>query len=148
MNTITRTAEIAEAREADTRIAQAWDEFWKVQDKVNALSKTLRSFRTLRGGHWERRTQELTVEVEELTAQANALSNAAKELDRELYTGWTRFFLVKHIHNSQHCSSFRWNTRIAWLPSVSGLTEVEAVSEYGETLCTKCFASAPVEGSR
>ena len=148
MNTITRTAEIAEAREADTRIAQAWDEFWKVQDKVIARSKTLRTYRQMNGAMWQKRTVEIAEEVEALTAQAEALSNAAKELDRELYTGWTRFFLVKHIHNTQHCSSFRWNTRIGWLPSVSGLTEVEAVSEYGETLCTKCFASAPVEGSR
>lgn len=148
MNTMTRTAEIAEAREADTRIAAAWDEFWKVQDKVIALSKTLRSFRSLRGERWERRTAEIAAQVEEVTAQANALRNAAKELDRELYTGWTRFFLVKHIHNTMHCSSFRPTTRVGWLPSVSGLTEVEAVSEYGETLCTKCFASAPVEGSR
>lgn len=147
MNTTTRTAEIAEAREADTRIAEAWAEFWKVQDKVIATEKTIRVYNSM-GPRYAADIERLTVRLEGFQEIAEGFRTAAVNLDAELYKGWTRFFLVKHIHNTMHCSSFRWNTRVGWLPSVSGLTEAEAVAEYGTTLCTKCFTSAPVEGVR
>lgn len=61
---------------------------------------------------------------------------------------WSRFFLVTssagHIHSSMDCSTCRATTEFAWLPTVSGLTEVEAVAEHGPTLCSVCFPSAPV----
>lgn len=43
---------------------------------------------------------------------------------------------------------FRATTKVGWLPEVSGLTEAEAVAEYGAILCTICFPSAPVEWTR
>lgn len=62
---------------------------------------------------------------------------------------WNRFFLVTssagHIHSGMNCSTCRPTTEFAWLPTVSGLTEVEAVAEHGPTLCSVCFPSAPVE---
>lgn len=62
---------------------------------------------------------------------------------------WSRFFLVNntggHIHSSMHCSTCRWDTSFSWLPSLSGLTEKDAVAEHGAILCTVCFPSAPVE---
>lgn len=85
----------------------------------------------------------LKAELPPLTkALADARMLARVENDR-LYGGWSRFFLVQHIHKSMYCSSFRPSTRIGWLPSVSGLTEEEAVAEHGETLCTICYPSAP-----
>ncbi|MFV8227497.1 hypothetical protein [Mycolicibacterium fortuitum] len=60
---------------------------------------------------------------------------------------WNRFFMVPggHIHSSTGCHSLRITTRISWLPQLSGESEAEAVGAYGTVLCTKCFASAPVE---
>lgn len=60
---------------------------------------------------------------------------------------WSRFFMVPggHIHSSTRCHSLRITTRISWLPELSGESEAEAVAAYGTVLCTKCFASAPVE---
>lgn len=83
--------------------------------------------------------------VEALQPELKAARDSAVEMDAKLYKGWSRFFLVKHIHSNQHCSSFRYTTRVGWLPNVSGLTEAEAVAEHGEALCTICFPSAPVE---
>ncbi len=65
------------------------------------------------------------------------------------YEGWSRFFLVQasngHIHKSLWCSTCFPTTQYAWLPELSGLTEAEAVAEYGGILCSICFPSAPVE---
>jgi hypothetical protein len=62
---------------------------------------------------------------------------------------WSRFFLVTntngHIHSSLNCSTCRWDTQFAWLPNLSGLTEQDAVEEWGGILCSVCFPSAPVE---
>ena len=62
---------------------------------------------------------------------------------------WSRFFLVTntngHIHSSTACSTCRFDTDFRWLPTLSGLTEVEAVEAHGEILCSVCFPSAPVE---
>lgn len=64
------------------------------------------------------------------------------------YTGWSRFFLVTsspgHVHSSMYCSTCYPSTRYGWLPEMSGQSEAEAVAEFGPTLCTVCFPSAPV----
>ena len=86
------------------------------------------------------------------------MAEALKELHRTTckvaeaesnYTGWSRFYLVTnsngHIHSSMHCSTCYWDTSFAWLTELSGLTEAEAVAEYGEILCSICYPSAPVE---
>jgi len=152
-----RTVEIAKAREVDTRIAAAWSEYHIVADKVadakKSISnneKTIKMYMGRRNAEHvinslTRRNADLESMVAELTVQAALLAENAQAIDDAEYTGWTRFFLVKHIHNTTHCSSFRPTTRIGWLPDVSGLTEVEAVKEHGETLCTICFPSAPTE---
>lgn len=65
------------------------------------------------------------------------------------YAGWSRFFLVTntggHIHRDMSCSTCFPTTQYAWLYELSGMTEAEAVEEYGEILCSVCFPSAPVE---
>lgn len=147
-----REAEIAHARNVDSQIAEAWNEFHAVNDKAVALLKTAaKSKKSL--GHYPASSRDriaARIEKDEAKAaeyqeEAAPLRQTAIDLDRENYTGWNRFFLVEHIHNSQHCSSFRPTTRVGWLPNVSGLTEAEAVKEHGATLCTICFPSAPTE---
>ena len=86
-----------------------------------------------------------------IEAAAIAVHEAQVEYDRlaAQYTGWSRFFLVTntggHIHSGTNCSTCRWDTSFAWLPELSGLTEADAVEEYGEILCSICYPSAPVE---
>lgn len=151
-NNTNRTAEIAAAREADTRIAAAWAKFYEVNDKALALlasarksEKALAQYSATMRPTIEARIERQREQAAAIEAEAAPLRDAANALDKELYKGWTRFFLVQHIHNTAHCSSFRPTTRVGWLPDVSGLTEAEAVAEYGATLCTVCFPSAPVE---
>lgn len=152
-----RTEEIAKAREVDERIAAAWSAYWAVADEISSLKKAIKKNQTtLRAyegrKHAERVVDSLTrsnvrmqARIDEITPEAALLAENAQHIDDTEYTGWTRFFLVKHIHNTTRCSSFRATTRVGWLPKVSGLTEVEAVAEYGQTLCTICFPSAPTE---
>jgi len=62
---------------------------------------------------------------------------------------WSRFFLVVnsngHIHSSMSCSTCRPTTVFSWLPTLSGLTERDAVDAHGPLLCSVCFPTAPVE---
>lgn len=142
---MTRSAEIEKAREVDTKIAAAYNEFYTAREQELKLREQLTRDQQLsprfRSAEREARYEARIAEAEALVAEKQEAYN---EAEKE-YGGWSRFFLVKHIHSNAHCSSFRWNTRIGWLPSVSGLTEAEAVKEHGATLCTICFPSAPVE---
>lgn len=158
--TTTRTAEIAEARRIDTAIAAKWGEYHAAIQPVDALrreaadAKKAIKRRSSYGRGFEGspdhqyylgKIEQADAKVAELFAAAEPIAEAARTMDRDLYTGWQRFYLVEHIHSSQHCSSFRLTTRIGWLPDVSGLTEAEAVAAHGAILCTICFPSAPVE---
>jgi hypothetical protein len=80
----------------------------------------------------------------ERLADVLELNHQAKELDEQWNRQWKRFYFLKHLHNSRTCGSFRWNSRWAWLPELSGMSDEEAVAEYGSDLCTKCVKSAPV----
>jgi len=100
---------------------------------------------------WDQPTAEKhlasVVETREALAAVRAEAAPLEQLfDAE---GWSRFFLVTnangHIHSSMQCSTCRWDTRFAWLPELSGLTEKDAVEAYGPKLCSVCFPSAPVE---
>jgi hypothetical protein len=61
---------------------------------------------------------------------------------------WSRFFLVDnsngHIHSTMACGTCFPTTQFRWVTSLSGQTEVEAVGELGEILCSVCYPSAPV----
>lgn len=151
-----RTAEIAKAREIDTMIAAEWAKYWEVANKITTmvkqtdqLDKSIRYYvqrgLQIRASQDQARRDVLERKIAELNPIANELREAAVQMDKDLYGGWNRFFLVHHIHSSMHCSSFRPTTRVGWLPQTSGLTEAEAVAIEGETLCTICFPTAPTE---
>ncbi len=80
-------------------------------------------------------------------AIAAALSDIAEA--EQLYTGWSRYFLVTsssgHIHSSLHCSTCRPTTTFGWLPELSGRDEAQAVDACGPTLCSVCFPEAPLD---
>lgn len=151
-----RTAELANAREVDTRIAAEWAKAYDVLDIIRVNEKSIREaakslkFRHVGNDprlvkHYEARIESLEKTNQGLRNEFNELAAEAQLINNAEYEGWSRFYLVQHIHNTTACSSFRLRTRINWLPAVSGLTEFEAVAQYGATLCTLCFPSAPTE---
>lgn len=86
---------------------------------------------------------ELTVELAQVEAETSDL-DAVYRADP-----WPRFFLCManggHIHSSLECRTLHRDTRMSWLPTLSGRTEADAVAEMGPALCTVCYRSAPVE---
>jgi hypothetical protein len=77
----------------------------------------------------------------------NALLNPLNKTFAE--NGWSRFFLVTntngHIHSSRDCSTCNDKTDFAWITTLSGLKEKDAVEQEGEILCTVCYPTAPSE---
>ena len=124
------TTEVSEWRgETHTYHGTDWSDFQGVPHEVDQIDRALA------------KRAEYTATLETLLAQRDALEDS--------YTGWSRFFLVTssagHIHSSMHCSTCRPTTTYGWLPELSDSTEAEAVAAHGQTLCSVCFPSAPVE---
>lgn len=146
-----RSLEIAKAREVDTRIAEQWNLYYAKIAEAMKLEKAVEQDKK-NMVRWPRDAKMFEASITRaerrikvLRAEAFVFAAKADEIEGNEYTGWTRFFLVEHIHNSRSCHTLRPTTRIGWLPNVSGLTEREAVAEHGATLCTVCFPTAPVE---
>lgn len=82
---------------------------------------------------------------------ATAVSAETAPYDAEFAArgGWTRFFLVRnsngHVHSSRSCSTCFIDTDFAWLPEYSDEDEAGVVELAGESACTVCFPSAPVD---
>lgn len=124
------------------------------------------------GSEWLRSDAAVEVEARELAKAEDASSIAAvisridaarRSLARcdderrvfdDLYDAapWSRFYLVTssdgHIHSSPTCTTCRTTTEFAWLPELSGMAEVDAVTAQGPILCTVCFPTAPTEWTR
>lgn len=89
--------------------------------------------------------------VETYTAERDAILAERAPYDAEFTRrgGWTRFFLVDniggHVHNSMSCTTCYATTEFAWLPEFSGQDEAGVVELAGESACTVCFPSAPVD---
>ncbi len=100
---------------------------------------------------WDVKTAENALAKQaDLVAKIADLKAEAAPLEAEFNAApWSRFFLVQntngHIHSSMRCSTCRFDTRFAWLPTLSGLTEKDAVDEHGTILCSVCYPSAPTE---
>ena len=100
---------------------------------------------------WTRRDIEQPITTRnETLAKLKINRDEAKPMEARFEReGWSRFFLVNntggHIHSSMHCSTCHPTTSFSWLPTLSGLTEEDAVKEHGTILCSVCFPSAPVE---
>lgn len=121
--------------EADAEIAKTGIVVAKIQDNIAWYQKHPETFRA---------AQKLAAFEGDLAAAMIPYAAAC-----EAYKGWSRFFLVQntngHIHSNMDCWTCFYNTQYAWLTELSGLTEAEAVEEFGGILCSVCFPSAPVE---
>jgi len=119
--------------EIDTAIVDAYDDLTKINRKLQAE---------------EHKYVVDPVAVANLKGELG-LQNVVVRNAEACYTGWSRFFLVTnsggHIHRDQSCTTCFPTTQYGWLYELSGLTEAEAVEEYGEILCSICYPSAPVE---
>ena len=117
----------------DTEIANASAAYSKAESRVDFYRKHTTGWNA--SGY-------LADAEADFAAARTALETAAAK-----YEGWPRFFLVNasngHIHASMHCSTCFLTTSFSWLPGLSGLTEADAVAEYGGILCSVCFPSAP-----
>lgn len=97
-----------------------------------------------------RNAQEALANREALLGEHAAIRAEMEPLNEEYAAKrWSRFFLVQnhggHIHKDMNCSTCRITTEFGWLPTLSGLTEKDAVEEHGAILCTVCYPTAPVE---
>lgn len=131
--------------EVDTRIADAYEAAAAARQKLNAAQKHL-DWVLKNGRSFEEERAECV--RDSLHVVFTDLIEKCWLLDAE-YEGWSRFFIVKntngHIHSSMDCSTCYPTTVFGWLPQLSGLTEADAVEEWGGILCSVCFPSAPVE---
>jgi hypothetical protein len=94
--------------------------------------------------------RDVVAEFDKAHAALDANHDAQRPLNDEYREHrWSRFFLVKnvggHIHSSMSCSTTFPTTQWAWLPTLSGLGEADAVAAEGTRLCSICYPSAPVE---
>ena len=103
-------------------------------------------------GYYDRNQPERMATLISSLIEAEQAARVAREVvavhERD-YTGWSRFWLVTssagHVHSSTSCSTCYSTTGFAPYPDLAACDEVEAVAILGETLCSVCFPSAPVE---
>lgn len=129
----------------DTAIAEASINLSKANDNLDRLDRQADRQARSRGG------EEFRADHGDEFRAARLAITAARQLLQEValqYEGWSRFFLVQnsggHIHRDMSCGTCFPTTQYAWLTELSGLTEADAVDEYGEILCSVCYPSAPV----
>lgn len=141
MNTETTRLEV----EVDTKIAELSNELFQLNRSIENYRDIIANEKGYYMPYQIERVEGQLVEVEKRAAEVDELL-----VEQEArYTGWSRFFLVPggHIHSNTNCSSCNKMgqlTRFSWLPTLSGLTEADAVAAHGAILCTVCFPSAPV----
>ena len=94
-------------------------------------------------------SQMLELDATLMNQQARAQLRIGQLDDAYRARPWSRFFPCTntggHIHSSLHCSTLHPTTQMAWMPSLSGKSEADAVAQLGPILCSVCFPSAPVE---
>lgn len=132
-------------QEIDTQLAALWTTESRALTRVAQYGEVIRKAEEQGRTYTVDQYSDLLVKAQ---AEAAESREQAEPLEAEYNASpWSRFFLVTnqngHVHSSMHCSTTYPTTQWAWLPSLSGLTEDDAVAEYGEKMCTVCFPSAP-----
>ena len=151
--------------EIDTQLADLYGQAQKAASYIRSSANSLASALGYKRGDKIPLTSELLIEaeandhpnvrttvrsIERLSAELAAIREQEKPLEAKYNERrWSRFFLCTahggHIHSTMSCSTTYASTEFSWLPELSGLTEAEAVEEYGAILCTVCYPTAPVE---
>jgi len=146
--------------EIDTELARLvgieYDAIFRLSYLTNRVERLLEDSKLLHERHPDRYgpdfrfhgLDEAEAEVAAYTRKRDAARAAAAPLHEEYARRpWSRFYLVTngngHVHSTRGCSTCFPTTQYSWVFTLSGATEEEAVKEYGETMCTVCFPSAP-----
>jgi hypothetical protein len=134
---------MADAASASSRIT-AIDVLLASHDEPSPHRSPLRPEQ--RETHMSRRA----LAVADLEAAQSLADPLHDEFDRR--GRWTRYWLVTnaggHVHSSTGCASCFPTTQFAWLTEQSGMTPHDLVELAGESACTVCFPSAPVDTLR
>lgn len=95
----------------------------------------------------ERHARDAADLVEPIDAATAAVLPYRDEFTRR--GGWPRIFWCTanggHAHSSTSCRTLHITTGMVWLPDLSGNDEAALVELAGESACTVCYPSAPVE---
>lgn len=83
------------------------------------------------------------------TADAILVEAVPFRVEFERRGGWTRAYLVTnaggHVHSSMACPTCFPSTQYHWVTQLSDHAEIEIVEAAGESACTFCYPSAPVD---
>lgn len=128
--------------EIDTELARIWSRQQQLSAWIADTTRFIAKER-FEGNRADLARSLANYEAEHAALTAEAAPLAAQYNARR----WSRFFLVTntngHVHSSLNCGTCYARTTYAWLPELSDRTEAEAVTEFGEKMCTVCFPSAP-----
>lgn len=165
-------------REVDQALAAQWRNMARLYQKMDSLTSTAQyvygdrnvrhariKYTTTAAQVWERvatvattddayqvhigqRPSEFRARYEKVCTELKEVRDRIEELE-DLYTGWSRFFLVTssagHIHSSRSCHTCYDTTTYGWRPDLSGKSEAEAVAVLGPALCSTCFPSVRID---
>lgn len=149
--TISRTMDSLHRMVGDTHARNGWD--LSSQETRRQAQEIVDGSRAVARGYGrndaDRALASLLFTGKELVALEAKAAPLHGEYERR---PWSRFFLAKsqdgHVHSSMGCSTCNRegkSTEFAWQPQMSGKTEAEAVAEYGMSMCTMCFPTAPAD---
>lgn len=147
----------------DHQLSAIYGEYYRKSDEISAVETYIKSYkerldpnyRFYRNNEYDLKRQrealaKLEAQKETLDSEAEAILQKAEPMEEEYSRRpWTRAFLVDntngHVHRSRGCSTCTPTTRFAWLPDYSGADEAKIVDDAGESACTVCYPSAPVD---
>lgn len=134
--------------EIDAELARLHADHARAQDTLRRLAKR---HQDLLNDGMPAYAAELQPRIEQAHRTVAACEAAARPLDAEFERrgGWTRAWLVLntggHVHRTTQCRTCFVTTNFAWLTHLSGHDETEIIEQSGESACTECYPSAPVD---
>lgn len=144
-------------KEVDTQIAELFEEYYKAMAPLHeTLSRLDNAKKRLERNTSERFRESTENDIIYLENKVNEYRQIGKEILAEAVPyeveysrrPWTRGFLVRnsngHVHKNRSCSTCTRSTQYYWLTEYSGKNEEELVADAGESACTVCYPTAPV----
>lgn len=137
--------------EIDTILADLWERRSKIEHYLEQSQRWLERDEARQAkGEFTPQIEDWREAIEKHEAEIAALDNEAFPYEAEYGTRrWRRFFLVTnnngHVHTSMECSTCFPETRYAWMPQYSGMTDEEIVERESYRACTVCLPIAPAE---
>lgn len=135
-----------------TKLAELQARRWYALDAARDYERKARGSRNERlAASYTEKAATKRAEAEEFIPQIEAADTACEPFRAEFERrgGWSRIYWCTanggHAHRSLSCSTLRITTGMVWLPDLSGTDEAALVEMAGESACTICYPSAPVD---